>query len=231
MSKNEVLVSRFYFGLLLVVFFNSPFTYADWSEVRIDGPDSHIPMLSRYPQIDPEHVYLSGLSSGAGQSVVLACLAPEKIAGIFVVAAPALGSKVSDLRSPGTDHQKIAELCLKLSGRTERAFSSQRAVFIFDPRDYVVHADHNRLNARAFSEIYQAKRTQSFNLEDFSGVHPQGSGQLFFDDKTARLSVIEHLGLGHNWPAGSKDSKAPFISSQGLNFPAYIAHFLSQAEL
>lgn len=42
--------------------------------------------------VDPNQVYLSGLSSGGGQTMVLGCLAPDVFAGIGIVAGPSLGT-------------------------------------------------------------------------------------------------------------------------------------------
>jgi poly(3-hydroxybutyrate) depolymerase len=41
--------------------------------------------------IDPRQVFISGLSSGAGETMVMACLAPDVFAGIGINAGPTVG--------------------------------------------------------------------------------------------------------------------------------------------
>jgi|AntDeeMinimDraft_6_1070357.scaffolds.fasta_scaffold77891_1 hypothetical protein len=83
------------------------------------------------------------------------------------------------------------------------------------------------VNAQALAQIYAATKTEDFSLSNYPGVRPRGEGRLFLDETALRMRVVEHLLLGDSWPAGDIEARGPFISSRGLNFPAYIAQFLS----
>lgn len=57
--------------------------------------------------IDSKQIYVSGLSSGGGESMVLGCLAPEIFAGIGLNAGPSTGTSSTEISRPQTSISKI----------------------------------------------------------------------------------------------------------------------------
>lgn len=74
--------------------------------------------------IDPDQVYVSGLSGGSGEALVLGCVAPDIFGGIAVVETPTLGSPGTFGSSPRTP-QQVKDLCQQLAGSHAPELKSQ----------------------------------------------------------------------------------------------------------
>src|SRR5687768_2245367 len=88
--------------------------------------------------IDPDRVYLIGLSSGAGEAFVIGCLAPDRFAGIGIVAGPAVGTDVSQFGTVSTDRDTAASVCRTFAGDRTGGFAAQLTSVIQGADDFVV---------------------------------------------------------------------------------------------
>ena len=67
--------------------------------------------------IDPNQVYITGLSSGAGETHVIGCAFPEVFAGMGENAGPALGSASTDIfADPKISAAQVASNCKAMNG-------------------------------------------------------------------------------------------------------------------
>jgi len=180
--------------------------------------------------IDPKQVYLSGLSSGAGETLVLGCLAPDIFAGIGIVAGPSLDTASNEI-NPATlpvSRDQVASSCKSLAGSNAPHFSTQVTSVAFGSNDFTVNQAYNRLNAEAMAQIYGAAPSGSFDLSSLPGFEPKGQGSLSADATGPRVSLVRINGMGHAWPAGSGPGGEPnFVALKGLNYPAYLTKFLT----
>jgi hypothetical protein len=180
--------------------------------------------------IDPKQVYLTGLSSGAGETMVLGCLAPDVFAGIGIVAGPSLGTASDEIKPTilPVNRDQVMRDCESLAGSNTNHFATQVASVAFGSNDSIVSPAYNNLNAEVMAGLYGATSTATFDLSGMPGFQPQGQGSLWSDAKGPRVSLVRINGMGHAWPAGSgPGAEQNFISSRGLNYPAYLTKFLT----
>lgn len=178
--------------------------------------------------IDPRQVYVSGLSSGGGESMILGCLAPEIFAGIGLNAGPSTGTSSTEISRPKTSMEKMRETCLKLSGTKTGELKTQLASIIYGNNDFIVSPQHNLNNAEILKDFYLANTKTNFNLDRLEGTNKQGTGTLYSDSNGPRISVIMNQNLGHNWPAGHGGNGGNFINKKSINYPRYLAEFFSK---
>ena len=179
--------------------------------------------------VDPKQVYLSGLSSGGGETMVLGCLAPDVFAGIGIVAGPSLGTGANEIgQRPPVSRDQVLGLCKSLAGANAEHLATQVTSVAFGTSDFTVNQAYNRLNAEAMAEIYGATPSGTFDLSGLPGFQPQGQGSLWSDKKGPRVSLVQITGMGHAWPAGSgPGAERNFIASRGPDYPAYLTKFLT----
>lgn len=175
----------------------------------------------------PERVYVSGLSSGAGQAMLLGCLRPDLFRGVALAGSPAIGTGMGDIAFPQIGGAEVAEYCRHLAGN--RSFAGQKMSLIHGDQDFIVNPQHSNLIVEAMMEIYGLKNPESFDVSVYEGSAARGNGALFRDQAgVARLSLIENTGLGHAWPAGSGYGFAQkYINPQSINYPLYLGAFFS----
>jgi poly(hydroxyalkanoate) depolymerase family esterase len=176
--------------------------------------------------IDVNQIYISGLSSGGGQTGVMGCLAPDIFAGIGINAGPTIGTGPFEIGSVVTNVSEAVSLCKGFAGSNQSFFETQLTSVIHGNNDFVVAPGYGTLNAHVMATIYGASTESSFNVSDLEGHNPAGTGELWSDDRGPRVSLIIASGLDHAWPAGSgQGGTESFVRSSGVNYPAYLAKF------
>ena len=183
--------------------------------------------------LDPDRVYLIGLSSGGGEAAVIGCLAPDRFAGIGINAGPAVGTSVSEFSTVATDRDTAASLCSVLAGPRTGAFTTQVTSVIQGANDFVVAGGYARLNAEIMAEIYRdggAALTEStLDVAALPGQSPSGEGSLWSDAVGPRVSLIVVDGMGHAFPAGEGDGlETSFVAQRGVAWPAYVLSFFEE---
>jgi poly(3-hydroxybutyrate) depolymerase len=176
--------------------------------------------------IDENQVYISGLSSGGGQTGVMGCLAPDIFAGIGINAGPTIGTGPFEIGSVATTRSEAVSLCKSFAVGNQPFFETQLTSVIHGDNDFVVAQGYGSLNAQVMAAIYGASTESSFNVSELDGHNPAGTGTLWSDDKGPRVSLIIASGLDHAWPAGSGEGGTQsFVRASGVNYPAYLAEF------
>lgn len=175
----------------------------------------------------PERIYVSGLSSGAGQAMLLGCLRPDLFRGVGLAGSPAIGTGMGDIAYPPIGAEEVRDFCQHLAGA--RSFAGQRMSVIHGDQDFTVNPQHSALIVEAMASLYGLKKGTSLDLSALPGSAPYGYGDLFRDEAgAARLSVIENTGLGHAWPAGNgRGFVMKYINPQSLDYPMYLGAFFS----
>lgn len=176
--------------------------------------------------IDPQKVFVTGLSSGAGQALVLACLAPEIFAGAGLVATPTVGSQVSEIARPKITAQESLNVCLELAANQRDLLKEQKISIVVAPNDTIVGKQHGLILKEIFQTILRTKSSLRTEMDSLPGANPQGTIEIFNDGQKEVMSFIEHANLGHNWPAGQGGGTVGFVFKDGLDYPAYLSSFL-----
>jgi poly(3-hydroxybutyrate) depolymerase len=179
--------------------------------------------------IDPQQVYVAGLSSGAGQAAVMGCLAPDVFAGVGVNAGPAVGTSESQASVVGSTAAQAETVCRRLAGGAEAQLATQVASIIAGSSDFVVAQGYADVNAQMYAALQGASATADLDVRGLEGYQPAGQGRTWADARGPRVSRIIVQGMGHAFPAGSGDGfEQEFIASKGPAWPAYLGRFFAE---
>ncbi|TQV82676.1 PHB depolymerase family esterase [Exilibacterium tricleocarpae] len=172
--------------------------------------------------IDADQVYLSGLSSGATQTAVLACLAADVFAGVGINAGPAIGTSAFQIGSVATTAGAAENLCLNFAGTVQTELATQVASVIYGTADTLVATGYNDLNASIFASLYGA------GADAGSDAIPGGGTETTWSDGSGtRVSLIAVAGMGHAWPAGQGSAgSSNYIDHASVNYPQVLTGFL-----
>jgi poly(3-hydroxybutyrate) depolymerase len=172
--------------------------------------------------IDPRQVFISGLSSGGGETMVMGCLAPDVFAGIGINAGPTLGTGPGQIGLVATNKNAAVNDCIHLAGGQSGSLSNQITSIVFGDRDFTVSQGYNTLNADVMADIYDASKDSGSNTIAGGGTEEtwsKGSFQV--------VQLIKVSGMGHAWPAGQDTSGGGgFIDHRSIDYPQALTKFL-----
>ncbi len=182
--------------------------------------------------IDPDQVYLTGLSSGAGMTNTMGCLAPDVFAGVGVNAGPGPGSGGTDLSIPGASVSKGKSNCIQLSNK--EGYNNQEHLYtqlhndVHGTNDGSVSPNHAHRNADIAVAVYSDDDAiTQCGTAQIPGARSGNHGDLTEwcgSDGKGRVSKILVNGMGHAWPAGNNSSGGGnYIDHDHINYPEWIA--------
>jgi poly(3-hydroxybutyrate) depolymerase len=186
-------------------------------------------LVSRFvndPQyaIDPNQVYVTGLSSGGGETIVLGCIAPDVFAGWASNAGPTPGTTTMQIGMvpSGYTATNAKNNCMSLAGSNSSYFSTQIAGAVWGTSDFTVAPGYNPLMMDAMRQIYGGTFTKQTSTSVATGGtntnQKDSSGRV----RTHELSVS---GMSHAWPAGSGGQNANYVTSQYVNYPMFVMDY------
>jgi poly(3-hydroxybutyrate) depolymerase len=179
--------------------------------------------------IDPNYVYVGGLSAGGALALALGCKAPDVFAGVAAIAGPSVGSSQElalndELLIPINNVEQAVERCKALAGPRLPSLASQLAHIAFGDMDlnggaqrypYFVMSSQERLahagqlslisaqwsrdNASALQRLYGAGALGA--PQNVQGA--QAAAQYAARQGRARVALMVVHGVGHAWPAGA----------------------------
>lgn len=204
--------------------------YASTSHNRTSGHDAVLLNLinrfvtnSQYA-IDPNQVYVAGLSSGGGETMALGCMAPDIFAGVGINAGPPPGTTTGQIGAvpSGYTAATATNNCKNLAGANLAKFSTQVAGVIWGTSDFTVAQAYGPMDAAAMRGVYGGTFTKGPTV-----AVPTGGSNIEYTDSNGkvRTSEIAVSGLGHAWPAGPGGQNTSFVSSTKVNYPAFIMDF------
>jgi poly(3-hydroxybutyrate) depolymerase len=204
--------------------------YSTPSHSRSAGHDGILlDLVQRYvamPQyaIDPGQVYVTGLSSGGGESIVLGCMAPEVFAGIGISAGPPPGTTANQIGfvPSGYTSDTAAGRCRSLAGANTTSFATQIASVAWGTSDFVVAQAYGPINAAALRAVYGGRFTRADPL-----AVPGGGSNVRHTDSNGRLRTSE-MAVGtaaHAWLAGAGGQNTNYVNATKVNYPAFLMDF------
>lgn len=171
--------------------------------------------------IDPNQIYVTGLSSGAAETHVLGCSFPDYFAGVGVNAGPALGSASTDIfGAPKVSASQIVSYCKAMNGNNYNThFNTQLWNSIHGASDATVQPSHAPRNGEGMRSLYGTTSTSYA----FS-VPGDGVGTLWKDaNGKERVSLISVTGMQHAWPAGAGGSGGgTYVVYNKVHYPSWI---------
>jgi poly(3-hydroxybutyrate) depolymerase len=172
--------------------------------------------------IDPDQVYISGLSSGGGQSFVMGCLAPEIFAGIGIAAGPAVGTGSNSIGSVSVSASQTANTCRSFAdANNQEGFTTQIASVVHGRSDNIVAQGYTDVNAAALANVYGASADGGS-----TSISGGGTQTTFSDADGTRVQKIFVTNLDHAWPASSDSSGGAYTNHTTIDYPAVLTAFL-----
>lgn len=171
--------------------------------------------------IDPNQVYIAGLSSGAAFAHTAACLAPDVFAGVASDAGPSIGtSPAGALRN--CEAADVADRCATYAGDHKEHFSTQVFAAVHGSADTVVDACYLEQNAAGMAELYGVQRIPgSKTLGDGNATAELALWQQ------GRVGMLTLNDVGHSWPGGPGAS-GDYIDASGINLARQLGRFFQQ---
>lgn len=189
-------------------------------------------ILTENPTIDTSKVMISGLSSGAGQAMVLGCLRPDLFPGVAVVGGPALGTTYSELANPRVNAQQTTHLCRRLAGERTEGFRKQKLIVLLDRADFIVSPKHSEITWESMKALYGLSEEVAMPWNEWvTGTNTEGDGLvLLSDDGSAKAAILFNDGLGHAWAAGNGEGPTlKYINPKSIDFSQFMPQlFLSK---
>ncbi|MGA9526104.1 MAG: PHB depolymerase family esterase [Myxococcaceae bacterium] len=171
-------------------------------------------VVTDYPalQIDPNQVYLAGLSAGATVGMQVACMAPDIFAGVASVAGPAIGADQSRaVMPPQVTSTQIKNQCTSYANGSS-APNPQQAL---GQQLYIIVSDDNGLpagNPVMENGVWTADKFRKQTIWDGDKYVPHAyhdliagaMAPLFNAQKSGTLVTLPLSGTGTGCPGGDK---------------------------
>ena len=212
------------------VYGNHCWDYASTNHNRTSGHDAILLNLvnrfvtnSQYA-IDPNQVYVTGLSSGGGETMALGCMAPDIFAGLGINAGPPPGTTTGQIGfvPSGYTATTAANNCKALAGSNLSRFATQISSVIWGTSDYTVAQAYGPMDAAAMRGAYGGTYTKGA-----ATTVPTGGSNIGYTDSNGKLrtSEIAVTGMAHAWPAGPGGQNASYVDATKVNYPAFVMDF------
>jgi len=212
------------------VYSNHCWDYASTNHNRTSGHDAIlIKLINRFlsdPKyaIDPNQVYVAGLSSGGGETMALGCMAPDIFAGVGINAGPPPGTTTAQIGfvPSGYTATTAGNNCKALAGSNSGKFATQIAGVVWGTTDYTVAQAYGPMDAAAMRLAYGGSYTQQAAVSV-----PTGGSDVRYKDASGKLRTSEMTitGMAHAWPAGSGGQNTNYVDATHVNYPSFIMDF------
>jgi len=174
--------------------------------------------------IDPNQVYVAGLSSGGGMTMVLGCIAPDIFAGIGINAGPPPGTTTSQIGyvPSGYTATTAANNCKAWAGSNVSSFNTQIAGAVWGTSDYTVAQAYGPMDTAAFRQIYGGTFTKGATVSISGG----GTNTPYTDSNgKLRTHEISVSGMAHAWPAGTGGDNTNYVDATHINYPVFVMDY------
>lgn len=208
--------------------------------------------------IDSNHVYILGLSSGAAMALDIACSAPDIFAGVSSLAGPSVGSSqfsalVDQSGIMSSNVPNALSACKNLAGSKASYFASQIANLAYGDKDK--NGENPGCSYTSGSTNcpgqYQlvSKKWATDNVSMYQQLYGAGSlgtaANVYNNTGTTataavngamRISLTRVFNVGHAWPAGSGQANdaskgGVWIAQSGMNFSDYMLSWLMNSNV
>lgn len=181
--------------------------------------------------IDPNQVYVTGLSSGGGQTLSVACVFPDVFAGLGSNAGPVIGAASGDISvAPKLSAAQVAANCKGYSGSSYASYyNTQIMSTVYGDKDTLVLPAHNVRNAEGFGVIYGVTMSNPVT----SSITGGGTAKVYKDaNGKERISDLVVAGMSHAWPAGpGAAANIAYVDSTRVNYPVYVTDWFFKNNL
>jgi poly(3-hydroxybutyrate) depolymerase len=176
--------------------------------------------------IDPKQVYVSGLSGGAAQAQLIACLAPDVFSGVGFNEGPTIGSPGIAGSSPRT-REEVRATCLNHAGALANFLDKQVfSIACGDRSGFLPFCQ----NTRDAYRLMWSANTANPAVNVPGGPGGGGTSTTFSDANGVRIDDVLIPNMDHAWPAGPGGSRnggfGTWIDNTRIGYPAHLTKFL-----
>ncbi|WP_105104228.1 PHB depolymerase family esterase [Microbulbifer pacificus] len=171
--------------------------------------------------IDPDQVYIAGLSSGASFANTTACLAPDVFAGVGVSAGPSIGTSSNGALGP-CETADVTSRCNTYAGSYKSHFSTQIASIAHGDADTTVNLCYNEQNANGMAGVYGVTKLSGTNTVS-EGSSRTAEETLWQD---GRVSMLWLNDVPHAW-SGGEGASGGYISANSINYASYLGQYFA----
>jgi poly(3-hydroxybutyrate) depolymerase len=172
-------------------------------------------------EIDPDQVYIAGLSSGAAFANTTACLAPDIFAGMGISAGPSIGTSSNGALCP-CESADVQSRCQQYAGSYASNFSTQIASIAQGDQDSTVNLCYNTQNAEGMASLYGVVELPGSNTISESAGRT-GEETLW---QNGRVSKLWFNGVDHAW-SGGQGASGSYISGSSINYAEYLGQYFA----
>lgn len=181
--------------------------------------------------IDPNQIYVTGLSSGGGQTLSVGCVFPDVFAGVGSNAGPVIGAAAGDISvAPKVSAAQVSANCKGYSGSAYAShYNTQIFSVVYGDKDTLVLPAHNVRNAEGFAVTYG----MALSNPTTTSVTGGGTAKVYKDaNGKERISDMVVAGMSHAWPAGPGATQyIAYVDSTRVNYPVYISDWFFKNNL
>ncbi|WP_250460002.1 extracellular catalytic domain type 1 short-chain-length polyhydroxyalkanoate depolymerase [Microbulbifer litoralis] len=170
--------------------------------------------------IDPDQVYIAGLSSGASFANTTACLAPDVFAGMGISAGPSIGTSSSGALGP-CETADVTSRCNSYAGSYADHFDTQIASIAQGDADTTVNQCYNDQNASGMAGVYGVTQLGDSNT---IAEGSRSAEETLWQD--GRVSMLWLNGVDHAW-SGGEGASGSYISAAGINYARYLGQYFA----
>ncbi|WP_406827977.1 PHB depolymerase family esterase [Microbulbifer sp. ARAS458-1] len=168
--------------------------------------------------IDPNQVYIAGLSSGAAFANTTACIAPDVFAGMGISAGPSIGTSSSGAIG-SCETANVASRCNSYAGSYADHFDTQIASIAHGTNDTTVDDCYNTQNAEGMAGVYGVSQLPGTDTYTDGG---RSATETLWQD--GRVSMLWLNGVDHAW-SGGQGASGSYISGTGINYASYLGQY------
>ncbi len=192
--------------------------------------------------IDPNQIYIAGLSSGGMQTMLVGCMRPDLYAGIGLGSNPTIGTGSSEWGTDPIGPIEGTNLCLDLASSTGNSAhqSTQLASIVFgddslspggmDEPSNGIDLDFFLQNAEIMATIYGANSDGSPSAVAGYSSSQDGFESTWSDSSGKRVSMLDIPGLGHAWSSGNGMQDTD-LNGDYVDYPAFLMAFFHSRNL
>ena len=171
--------------------------------------------------IDPDQVYIAGLSSGASFANTTACLAPDVFAGMGISAGPSIGTSSNGALGP-CEQADVTARCNTYAGSYKSEFATQIASIAHGDADTTVNLCYNEQNSDGMAGVYGVEKLSgTTNISESGG---RTAEETLWEN--GRVSMLWLNNVDHAW-SGGEGASGGYISANGINYASYLGQYFT----
>jgi len=189
---------------------------------------SLVDSLIEHHGVDPERVYLAGLSAGAGLASLLALHYPERFAAVALHSAPALGEAHSGMTAMDVMRRGVRrDPIVLVDALVDTArYLGMPAIIVHGDADHVVASKNAEQLSLAFLRLNGLVDEKGALVDGTMNETNKGGARIhdYLTGNRTTVRLCRVAGLGHAWAGG--DEAVPFHSNTGPDASTMIWAFL-----